>query len=283
MGVDFAGSGVVHMVGGFSALVGACVVGPRLGRFEPRKDGKKYPDLIKFQNHTVYDIPGHSNLLAALGVMILWVGWYGFNCASTLQISEGGSILAAKVSVTTTLSAASSSLTVSFLMKIIYHRWDLLNSLNGVLAGLVGITAGCVVVEPYGAFIIGIVSGFVLLSSSYMLKRFRIDDPLDAFPVHGACGIWGVLGAGFFATQKNIDAAGYLSQVKGGEQIGYQFLGALCILSWTVCTSSLLFLIIKYTIGMRVEEKDESQGLDETEHGGAAYHHDVELASVSEA
>jgi len=160
-----------------------------------------------------------------------------------------------------------------------------LNSLNGVLAGLVGITAGCAVVEPYGAFIIGIVSAFVLLGSSYLLKRFRIDDPLDAFPVHGACGIWGVLAAGFFATQDNVVFAGYdrAAEVKNGKQIATQFLGVICIMSWTVATSSLLFLVIKYTIGMRVEEKDESQGLDEAEHGGAAYHHDVELASVSEA
>jgi Amt family ammonium transporter len=150
--IDFAGSSVVHMVGGWAGLCGAVVVGPRLGRFA--EDG------------TVRDIPGHSALLASLGVAILWMGWYGFNAGSTLMVSGGASILAAKVCVTTTLAAASACLTTTFMMKRLVGTWNLTVSLNGVLAGLVSITAGCATVEPWAAFVIGILGAFVYIGSS---------------------------------------------------------------------------------------------------------------------
>merc|ERR1719510_1233023 len=141
-------------------------------------------------------------------------------------------------------------------MKVKYKIWDLLGSLNGVLAGLVGITAGCAVVEPYSAFFIGVISAGVLLTASWGLKFLKIDDPLDAFPVHGACGIWGVLAAGLFATEENVAFAGYNAK-SAGDRIGTQFLGVVCIMGWTLATSGVLFMVINLTIGMRVEKDDE--------------------------
>jgi len=283
--IDFAGSGVVHMVGGFSALMGAIIVGPRRGRFEKPANIQVIPEPIyDWSSHKVYPIPGHSSLLAALGVSILWVGWYGFNCVSTLQIQDK-SLLAAKVAVTTTLSAASGAVTVTLYQKIVNNVWDLLASLNGVLAGLVGITAGCAVVDPWASFVIGAISGFTLLSFSWLLKRLKVDDPLDAFPVHGACGIWGCLAAGIFCSESNVLFAGYdrADQVRSGEQFGTQCLGVLVIALWSSVVPGLLFFIINLTLGMRVDAEEEDEGLDEAEHGGIAYHHDMKMSPISPA
>jgi len=173
--IDFAGSGVVHMVGGFSGLMGAIAVGPRLGRFTEERDAAG--------NVIVHE--EHNKLLASLGVCILWFGWYGFNGGSTLMVSDGYAALAAKVCVTTTLAAASAAITCTVYSRVLFHKFDLMLSLNGVLAGLVSITANCAVVEPWGAAVIGFLGAFVYIGSSALLKKLKIDDPLDAFPITG--------------------------------------------------------------------------------------------------
>merc|ERR1719444_259241 len=223
--IDFAGSGVVHMVGGFSGLMGAIAVGPRMGRFEPGGDEKYKP---------------HNVLVAALGVAILWFGWYGFNCGSTLLIAGGASAVAAKVAVTTTLAAAAAAVTCSMFSRFVYGHFDLMLSLNGVLAGLVSITAPCPVVDPWAAIVIGFIGAFVYIGSSTGLKKLKIDDPLDAFPIHGACGFWGVVAVGIFASDKNADwAYGYdgSDEIESGTQIGIQLLGGVCIAAWTMATA----------------------------------------------
>ena len=262
--IDFAGSGIVHMVGGFSGLMGAYFLGPRKGRFD--KDG------------SVIEKPGHNTLLAVLGVLILWVGWYGFNAGSTLCITGGCSKLASKVAATTTISAAAACLTAVAYQKIAMKTWDLAIAGNAVLAGLVSITANCAVVEPVGAFFIGFFGAFVYIASKKMLIKLKIDDPLDAAPVHGFCGAWGVVAAGIFATDKGVAMAGYVGSAGGntpvasGEQFGVQVVGMLIILIWTTATSGLMFFILARLNMLRVDEKVEVDGLDVTEHGGLAYH-----------
>lgn len=263
--IDFAGSGVVHMVGGFSGLCGAYFVGPRRGVFE--------------------EIPGvkhveHNKLIATLGVAILWTGWYGFNCGSTLAIN-GYSGVAAKVAVTTTLAAASASVTCMLYSKIFGAgtknlgggKFDLMQSLNGVLAGLVSITAGCSVVDPWAAFVIGIIGAFVYIGSSALLIKIKVDDPLDACPIHGFCGAWGVLAAGIFASKANLLAAYGIENdaVSSGQQFATQLVGVLAIFAWTMVTASAMFFVLKKTVGLRVTDKEQDQGLDASEHGGTVY------------
>jgi len=263
--IDFAGSGVVHMVGGFSGLCGAVFVGPRRGVFE------EIPGVVHKE---------HNKLVATLGVAILWTGWYGFNCGSTLAIS-GYSGVAAKVAVTTTLAAASASVTCMVYGKVFgagfsnlgQGKYNLMQSLNGVLAGLVSITAGCSVVDPWAAFVIGIVGAMVYIGSSAMLKRMKIDDPLDACPIHGFCGAWGVLAAGLFASKDNLIAAYGVDNdaVSTGQQFAVQLVGVLAIFAWTMVTSGFMFFVLKVTIGLRVSDKHQDEGLDLSEHGGSAY------------
>jgi len=258
--IDFAGSGVVHMVGGFSALWGAYFVGPRLGRFEEYTKEKRKREIIDHfgSSHNVYEMKGHSDLLAALGVSILWVGWYGFNCGSTLAINGSGHLVG-KIAITTTIAAASGAVTVTLIQYYRFRTWDLLSSLNGVLAGLVGITAGCAAVELWCAFLIGIIAGLILLVASTFLKYIKIDDPLDAFPVHGACGAWGVLAAGIFTTKDAATFGGYdrNDQIDSGMQFATQFLGVVCIAVWTSITSSVCFYVIDNLLGgLRVDDLD---------------------------
>jgi len=267
--IDFAGSGVVHMVGGFSALMGALVVGPRSGRFGNVNGGSKENVELKFKTHVVYEIKGHSMLLSSLGVAILWVGWYGFNCGSTLQIQHK-SRLSSKVAITTTLAAASGATTATIIEKIWHDHYDLLASLNGVLAGLVGITAGCAVVDPWMAVFIGVLAAFVCTGFSVLLKFLKVDDPLDAFPVHGGCGMLGVLCVGIFATEDNLTFGGY-SLAENGSQFGWQLLGVLAIASWSTIMSYTLFKAIDLVLGVRVDEVTENKGLDICEHGGKSY------------
>jgi len=260
--IDFAGSGIVHMVGGGSALMGAICLGPRFGRFNAEG--------------AVVDMPGHSTVLAALGTFILWFGWYGFNPVSTLTLNTIG--IAAKVSVTTTISAAAGGVTVLLISVVLSGTPDVAPALNGILAGLVSITAPCPVVEPYGAFFIGVIGGFVYYGTSSMLKKMRIDDPLDASPVHFFCGMWGVVSVGFFATEYNTSSAYGTSPDDygclyggGGKQLGIQIVGTLSIAAWTCATSGLMFFILKKMNILRVSKEDEQMGLDESHHGGAAY------------
>lgn len=265
--IDFAGSGIVHMVGGFSGLVGAKVVGPRKGRFtvEYGSDGKP----IVHQEH--------NKLLASLGVAILWFGWYGFNCGSTLMVSGGASALAGKVAVTTTLGAAGGALATSAIARVVDGHWDLMASLNGVLAGLVSITAPCSVVEPWAALVIGILGAFVYFGSSKLLAKLHIDDPLDAAPIHGFCGFWGLLACGIFGTDANVAYAYGKTNtaISSGEQFLVQLIGGISIMAWTLIMATILFVGINLTIGMRVDEATEKAGLDVSEHGGNVYANDV--------
>lgn len=248
------------MVGGFAGLFAAIIIEPREGRFvdgQPKK------------------LHGHNLTLACLGILILWVGWYGFNAGSTLCAgSTGCSQLASKVATVTTISAASSALTIVFYQKFMKKPHDLIDVGAGVLAGLVSITAPCAVVEVWASCLIGIIGAIVYLLSAKLLIKLQIDDPLEASPIHGFCGIWGVLAVGIFGTDSNAAFAGYDltgDPFKSGQQFGVQVIGALCILGWTVVTSTLLFLGIKYIIGLRVDKETELEGLDSSEHGGGAY------------
>ena len=261
--IDFAGSTVVHSVGGWAALVGAIMVGARRGKFGP--------------GGIVNALPGHSMPLGFLGVMILWVGWYGFNAGSTLGLSGGFADLAARVAVTTTLAAGAGAATAMIISRLRTGHSDLSLTLNGVLGGLVGITAGCATVEPWGAVIIGIVAGAIIVAGVELLYKFEIDDPVGAVPVHLFNGIWGTLAVGLFSTQANLapnyaESANYGLLVGGGiELFLYQVIGVVSVGVWTVVTSVILFGIIKYTIGLRVEASEEESGLDVAEHAMEAY------------
>ena len=216
---DFAGSGVVHMVGGFAGLMGAIMVGPRTGRF----DAQGRPIAM----------PGHNAALVVLGTFILWVGWYGFNCGSQARATTAAdAVVIGRVGITTTLAASAGGVTSLFLNYALYKVWDLIAVCNGVLAGLVSITAGCSVLDLYMAVFAGFIGAFVLFGASKLLLKLRIDDPLEAFPVHGACGMWGVLAVGLFAKEKYLgdnDNDRYGALMGGnGRLFGVQLLGAVC-------------------------------------------------------
>jgi len=255
--IDFAGSGVVHMVGGVAGLMGAIVIGPRKGRFVAGKP-------VDFQNS--------STTMMALGTMILWFGWYGFNCGSTLMLSSNAANVAAKVAMTTTLSASSGCITMTIIARVMEKNFDIGLALNGILGGLVSITANSSVVNHWHAILIGFVGAFVCYGASRLLLKLGIDDPLDAFPVHGACGMWGVLAAGIFCTDENVAYAAYPNAgtcfaCASGEQFGIQVIGVVVIFIWVSTTTGLLFLAIKYTMGIRVSEQIEEEGMDVSEHG----------------
>jgi Amt family ammonium transporter len=258
--LDFAGSGVVHMVGGVAALAGVLVVGPRLGKYRP--DG------------TARRIPGHSLTLGALGVFVLWFGWYGFNAGSTLA-AVGADF--ASVAVTTTLAGAAGAVAAMFTAWVVEGVPDVGMSLNGGLAGLVGITAGAGYVTNAPAVLIGAVAGVLVVLSIRLLDRLRIDDPVGAISVHGTSGLWGVLAVGLFADVRLVDSLG-LSQGVGGVfagggfgLLGTQVAGVLALAAWTFITSFAVFKAIDRFHGMRVSPEEERAGLDRSEHGGEAY------------
>ncbi len=261
---DFAGSTVVHSVGGWSAMVGAIIIGPRLGKYTKDKDGKVH----------VKAIPGHNMPLAALGVFILWFGWYGFNPGSTV---DGTALYSANVAVTTTVAAAVGAIAAMLTSWIWFKKPDTSMSLNGALAGLVAITAPTAVVDPFGALIIGLVAGvLVVLSVEFFDKVLHIDDPVGAISVHGVCGAFGTLAVGLFGNPDVIAAAGL--SVKPGlfyngglEQLGAQAIGVVSVFGWVVVTMGILFFVIKKTVGLRVSQKEELVGLDISEHGNESY------------
>ena len=256
--IDFAGSGVVHMVGGIAALVGAIVVGPRKGRFEADSNSMLFNS--------------HSAPLQVLGTFILFVGWFGFNCGSTLGVA-GYSHAMARAAVTTTLSAVSGGLTMAGVAKVTDNKWDLGQMCNGILAGLVSITAGCSVVESWASIIIGAIGGLICFGTSRALARLGIDDPLDAFPVHGACGAWGCIAVGLFCTSSyTYNDNAYQGLFYGGSTLlGVQLLGVLIEFLWVGATTTILFLSLSFTGLLRVSEEEEEQGLDVNEHEGPAY------------
>jgi Amt family ammonium transporter len=245
--IDFAGSGVVHMVGGFAALAGVQIVGPRIGKYDD--DGN--PQVI----------PGSSMVAGALGVFILWFGWYGFNVGSALAAVD---VNLAAIAVTTTLSAASGSITAMY-TSMISGKPNVGMTLNGALAGLVGITAGCANVNNLGAVLIGLVSGVLVVYSINFLEKRGFDDAVGAISVHGICGIWGVLAVAIFDTADGLVYGG------GTALFGPQLIGILAIGAWAYGTSFLVFKVIDSTVGLRVTAEEEIAGLDASEHGTSAY------------
>lgn len=246
---DFAGSTAVHMVGGVAALIGAKILGPRIGKYS--KDG------------TAHAIPGHSLTLGALGVFILWFAWFGFNGCSTVSMTGNDSILSASsIFMTTNMAAATATVTVMLITWIRYKKPDVSMTLNGSLAGLVAITAGCDMVTPVGAFFIGLIAGFaVVFAIEFIEKKLKIDDPVGAVSVHGVCGCLGTILTGLFAVDGGLFYGG------GFSFLSVQLLGVISVIVWVAITMTIVFLIIKHTVGLRVSEKEEIEGLDKQEHG----------------
>ncbi len=240
--IDFAGSTVVHSVGGWAALAGAIVLGPRIGKY----DSKGRPRAI----------PGHNLPLAAVGVFILWLGWFGFNPGST----TAGTKDIAMIFVNTNLAAAAGSISALVAIWLIAKKPDLAMALNGALAGLVAITAPCNNVSPTSSIIIGLIAGVLVVAAVLTIDRVGVDDPVGAVSVHAVNGVWGTLAAAIF----NIE--GFTL-----SQLGVQALGCLTAFVWTFSTAYILFRILKATIGLRVTEEEEVEGLDVGEHGESAY------------
>jgi Amt family ammonium transporter len=233
---------VVHAVGGFAGLAGAIVLGPRIGKFN--KDGSSNP------------MPGHSLSLAALGVFILWIGWYGFNPGSQLAFSGSANTnVTMLIAANTTLAAAAGAIFAMITTWFISRKPDLGMTLNGALAGLVGITANADSVTNGSAIIIGLVAGVLVVMGTLLLEKLRIDDPVGAWPVHGLCGIWGGIATGIF----------------GGYALGAQIIGSLVIPAWAFVTMLGLFYALKVAGILRVSMEEEIEGLDLTEHGAVNY------------
>ncbi len=274
---DFAGSNCIHMVGGISALIGAWMLGPRIGKFVKDKSGK----ITK-----VNAIPGHNLTAAALGVFILWLGWYGFNGAACTSVEQLGSVF-----VTTTIAPALATVTCMIFTWIKYGKPDVSMCLNASLAGLVGITAPCDVTDAFGAIMIGIVSGLLVCFGVWLLDyKLHIDDPVGAVAVHCLNGIWGTLAVGLFATNT---APGYsIADAAGNEMVGLfygggfkllglQLLGMAATAAWTAVTITLTYTIIKAIFGLRVTEDEEITGLDASEHGLASAYSGFAIMDVA--
>ncbi len=260
---DFAGSCAIHMVGGISALIGAKILGARIGKFKRDKNGK----VVK-----VGAFPGHNIALGALGVFILWLGWYGFNGAAATSVEQLGSIF-----LTTTIAPAVATVACMIFTWIKYGKPDVSMCLNASLAGLVAITAPCDVTDAFGAIVIGLVAGLLVVFGVWLLDyKLHIDDPVGAVAVHMMNGIWGTLSVGLFATDS---APGYAIANASGQKLvglfygggfelmGLQLIGFASVAAWTAVTITVVFLIIKKIFGLRVTREEEISGLDATEHG----------------
>ncbi|WP_346289437.1 ammonium transporter [Sphaerothrix gracilis] len=243
---DFAGSTVVHSVGGWAALMGAAFLGPRIG---------------KYQDGHVNAIPGHSMTAAMLGCLILWIGWFGFNPGSELAAS----LAVPYIAVTTNLAAAAGGVAATVTAWALNGKPDLSMIINGILAGLVGITAGCAGVGYWGAVIIGLIAGVIVVFSVAFFDSIKIDDPVGAISVHLVCGIWGTLAVGLFDLELGLFYGG------GVAQLGIQIVGILSIGLFTVIAASIFWLALKATLGLRVTPEEELKGLDIAEHGMEAY------------
>lgn len=253
---DFAGSSIVHMTGGVAALMGAMFLGPRIGKYGP--DGKPRA------------IPGHSIPLAMLGVFILWLGWFGFNPGSELAADN----YVAWIAVNTLVAAAAGGAVTMAVVLLKTGKVDMALVGNGVLAGLVGITAGCGTMNVLGALITGGIAGFIVVFSVVFFDKIKIDDPVGAISVHGVCGAWGTLAVGLFARYDDA----FLGREKAGlfyggglDQLIVQVLMILIIAAWVAVTTGILFFVIKKTMGLRVSEQEEIEGLDTHEHGMPGY------------
>jgi Amt family ammonium transporter len=263
---DFAGSTVVHTVGGFIALWGAVALGPRLGR--------------KFKKDGGGPLPPHDLNIAAIGTVILWFGWYGFNPGSTLSALDFVGI--GRVAANTTLAACAGGLVAMFFVYPRSKKWDLGMTCNGLLGGLVAITAPCYWVSPFGAVVIGSVAGVIVPLAVDFLESRRIDDPIGAWPVHGACGVWGTISLGLFATGgfgiPTPDGVDRASLVKGlfygggADQLKAQIVGSLACIVVVSAVAIIVMMAVKATGTLRVSKEGELEGLDLHEHGTPAYH-----------
>ncbi len=260
---DFAGSTAVHSIGGWCALVGATILGPRIGKYT--KEGKSNA------------IPGHSLTLGALGVFILWMGWFGFNPASSLGITGDGALeLSSRVFITTNLAAAAAAAVTMIVTWLKYGKPDVSMTLNGVLAGLVAITAGCDVVSPAGAAIIGIASAFAMVYGiEFVDKVLKVDDPVGAIGVHCINGVVGTILTGAFAVEGGLFYGG------GFKFFGVQCLGVAAVAIWSIATATILFKAIKATIGLRVSREEEIRGLDIEEHGLESSYADFQSVDIN--
>jgi Amt family ammonium transporter len=254
---DFAGSSIVHLQGALAALAGAIILGPRIGKF---RDGKAVP------------IPGHSMPLMILGVIILWVGWMGFNPGSFLNAIG---VNFADVAVNTNLAAAAGIIGATIGSLIMFKTLDVSQMGNGAIAGLVAITAPCAFVDPWAAVCIGAFAGLIVPPLVIAVDKMKIDDPVGALPVHGMAGIWGTLACGLFATEERATALavgeGGLFYSGSASQLWVQFYGVAATIGFTFTASFIVFLAIKYTVGLRVSEEEELRGLDISEHGMFGY------------
>lgn len=246
--IDFAGSTVVHSVGGWAALAGAIVLGPRIGKYN--EDGSSNA------------LPGHNLLMAALGVFILWFGWFGFNPGSTVA---GTDLSIASIAVTTNLAAAAGAVFAMIVSWIKYGKADVSMTLNGALAGLVGITAGTADVGNLSAIIIGAIAGVIVIYSVEFFDKLQIDDPVGAVSVHGVCGAFGTLAVGIFATEGGLLFGGGISLLIT------QLIGVVTVFFWAFGLGFVLFKVIDVIIGLRVSKEDEIEGLDYSEHGAESY------------
>jgi len=283
--IDFAGDVVVHIIGGFAGLIGSTVIGPRLGRFN--SDGKAIP------------MPGHSATLVALGAFMLWFGWIGFNGGSTIEIAQdGASIRVVELSngslVTTSppevvqravlntfLGAAGGGLTALLTVRLRDRINDLTSCLNGMLSGLVSVTASCALIEPYAAIVISIIGSLVYVFSAQLILLLGIDDPLEAFPVHGAAGLWGILATGLFSVEKYQAVAGFNISSwgafygGGGALLGANFIVAVAAIGFVCAILTPFFLVLKVSGLLRISADSEMLGTDLEDHGGAAYPEDM--------
>ncbi|GBG69612.1 hypothetical protein CBR_g4443 [Chara braunii] len=267
--VDFAGSGVVHMVGAVAGFWGAFIEGPRLGRFDVK--GKKK------------EMKGHSGTLIVLGTFLLWFGWYGFNPGSQLTIADPiSAAIVARCAVTTTLSGAAAAVTTLFARKLIVAHWNVADVCNGLLGGFAAITAGCAFVEPWAAVLIGFLAAWTLIGMNALMQKLQYDDPLEAFQLHGGCGLLGVLFVGLLAKKE------YLQQVYGrgdfgglfytgsGRLLAAQAVGAIVIAAWTSLLMGACFWLLDKFDLLRISQEDEIAGLDLTRHGGSNYYYATE-------
>lgn len=268
--IDFAGSGIVHMVGGVAALCGAAIVGPRLGRFDGSRPEETYdPNSVPF---------------CVVGTFFLWFGWYGFNPGSTLQMhTKDDGISAGLVAVNTTLAPCCGGLVVFGLRRFVCSpkNLDVCGFCNGILAGLVSITAGCGACQPWESCFIGFVGGFIYQGASMALKRAQVDDVVDAFPVHGACGCWGVIAMGFFG-DPDLGFGGN-GVFYGGDQLGTQIVAVLIFGAWSAVLSCLVFVPMKLLGALRLSDEFQTKGADQMEHSPPKAYEEGATFKVDEA
>ena len=258
---DFAGSGVVHAVGGTAALVGGLMLGPRMGKFGP--DGK--PRFI----------PGHSMTLVVLGMLILFLGWFGFNPGSTLAATD---LRISVIAVNTFLAGIAGGLAAYYIRFIETGKVDIAATCSGIVGGLVAITAPCAFVESWSAVVIGAAAGPIVVYGSRFLENVvKLDDPVWAVPCHMMCGLWGLLAVGIFADGTYLEVSGLIDG--NSEQIVSQLIAMVTVVAWTAVTSALIFGVIKMTIGLRVSAEDEMAGVDFTEHTQVAYPEDMPVTA----